>query len=265
MVSNVEFENKEIELPTGQISYLTGGTGPTLVWLHHSWGNPGELDVHAHLAEEFTLVIPDMPGWGGSARPLWARTVRDIAVLIQQFAGRLCEQSITLVGAGFGAYVAAEMVCMSECTLRNVVLIGPAGVKPDNDEIMDQMMFSHRRYIEESFRDQESYLNHFGEEPTAELRELWDHSREMTARVTWKPYMYNRRLPHLLRNVRKPMTLIWGAQDKVTPPTLQDQYRELIQHAEIHTVDAAGHVVEIEQPDAVAKLVIGSTKDAVVA
>ena len=79
------------------------------------------------------------------------------------------------------------------------------------------MMLSHRTYIEESFRDVETYTGYVGEEPPDEARQLWDFSRQMTARVTWKPYMFNRRLEPLLGDLQVPTLVVWGGKDNVVP------------------------------------------------
>lgn len=249
------FQAAELDLATGKISFLKGGEGPPLICLHHSWGSPGALELHQLLASDFSVYVPEMPGWGGSERPLWARTVRDIAIMVNQFAQNVSSDPYSLLGFGFGGYVAAEIACMSEKSLARLVLVGATGIQPVEGEIMDQMMYSHRQYIEESFRDRESYVSHIGEEPPQELRELWDHSREMTARVTWKPYMFNQRLPHLLKNVSTPTLLIRGEHDRVAPIDITRQYLESLTNANLTTVENAGHVVEIEQPETVRKLV----------
>ena len=255
MAESDQFTHAEIDLPTGKISYLRGGTGPLLICLHHSWGSPGVLALHENLAIEFDVLLPDMPGWGGSDRPIWARTVRDIAILVTHFARRVTETPYHLVGLGFGGYVAAEIASMSESTLASLALVGAVGIQPNEGEIMDQMMYSHRQYIEESFSDRDSYLSHFGEEPPQEMRDLWDHSREMTARVSWKPYMFNRRLGELLQNVLVQTSLIWGEHDKVVPLDVAQQYQGALKNSQIHIVKNAGHVVEIEAPDEVQNLI----------
>ena len=255
MASELTLDHHELELATGKVSYLQGGSGPTLLWLHHSWGNPGALAIHQTLAENFTVVVPDMPGWGGSERPLWARSVRDIAILISQFANQVCADSFTLVGAGMGGYVAAEIACANSNSIKRLVLIGPAGQQPNVGEIKDQMMLSHRQYIEESFLNKENYVQHFGEEPAGDVRELWDHSREMTARVTWKPYMFNRRLGELLKNVGIPTHLIWGTGDTVIPVSVSEQFSASLKNSKTHVIEAAGHLVEIEQPTQVANII----------
>ena len=248
-------DHHEVELATGKVSFLSGGNGPNLLWLHHSWGNPGELAVHQQLTNSFTVIVPDMPGWGGSERPLWARTVRDIAILLTQFADQVCEGEYVLVGAGFGGYIAAEMACTNRRALKHLVLIGSAGLQPEDGEIKDQMMLSHRRYIEESFGSPEQYIEHFGEEPVPELRELWDQAREMTARVSWKPYMFNRRLGELLKNMTTPTELIWGEKDSVIPASVADQFAQILPQSTTHIIDGNGHLVEIENPDTVATIV----------
>lgn len=255
MPDSDSFKPATLDLATGKISYLVGGEGPTLICLHHSWGSPGALELHQLLAEDFTVYIPDMPGWGGSERPLWARTVRDVAILMAQFGQRVSDGTYNLLGFGFGGYVAAEIASMSAQALDRLILVGAVGLQPRDDEIMDQMMYSHRQYIEESFRDRDSYIEHMGEEPPQELRELWDHSREMTARVSWKPYMFNQRLGHLLQNVDTPTLLINAEKDKVTPGDIAKQYQSALKNSQSVSIADAGHLVEIEQPSTVQELV----------
>ena len=250
------YTEHELDLPTGTIKYLTGGSGSPIVVFHHSWGSPGWLDFHAALAETHHVIVPDMPGWGGSARPVWARDPRDIAILMGHFIDRVTPDGATVVGLGFGGFVAAELATISSDRLHNLVLVGAAGLKPDEGEIADQMMVSHRQYIEDSFRDKEAYEAYLGaEEPPPEVSQLWDFSREMTARVTWKPYMFNRRLAPLLGNVETPTLIVWGDADHIVPRICADQYAEALPNARIETVADAGHVVELEQPAAFASLI----------
>src|SRR5438132_1689997 len=112
------------------IRVLEGGAGRPLVMLHHSTGNVGWAPVHAQLAESFRVLAVDMPGFGQSDRPDWAREPRDLAILLNRLLDKLELAEITLVGAGFGGWVAAEMATMTECRLSRLVLIGAAGLQP---------------------------------------------------------------------------------------------------------------------------------------
>jgi pimeloyl-ACP methyl ester carboxylesterase len=96
----------------------------------------------------------------------------------------------------------------------------------------------------------------FGIEPSKELLDLWDYSREMTARLTWKQWMWNLALPDLIRGVQTRTLLVWGAEDRVVPRDCADQYVQGFPNARLEIVDGAGHLVELEQPRVVAQLVI---------
>lgn len=256
MAESATYAEREVDLATGKIKLLEHGGGETVVVLHHSWGGPGWLPFHDALAQAGArVVVPDMPGWGGSARPAWAREPRDIAIIVARLIEALDLVGTTLVGLGFGGYVAAELATMDPSRLRALVLVGAAGLQPKDGEILDQMMLSHRAYIEQSFRSSDAYQAYMGEEPPDDVRELWDLSREMTARVTWKPYMFNRRLEPLLGVMHVPTLVVWGAADKVVPYACAEQYAAAIPNATISVVEDAGHVVELEQPERLAALV----------
>ena len=256
------YAEREIPLATGKVKLLeaTGESGESagkpIVVLHHSWGSPGWLPFHEQLAAAGRRVaVPDMPGWGGSERPVWAREPRDIAIVMGRVLNALDVRGATLLGLGFGGFVAAELAAMNPARLDALVLVGAAGLQPQQGEILDQMMLSHRKYIEESFANEDACVACIGEEPSDEMRDLWDFSREMTARVTWKPYMFNRRLEPLLGDMRLPTLLVWGRHDKVVPFECAERYQAAIPDATIEVVEDAGHVVELEQPERLAALV----------
>lgn len=255
MSSTDTHELLDVQLSTGTVKLLSGGCGDPIMFLHHSWGNPGWSSIHENLAQHFRVIVPDMPGWGGSERPMWARDTRDIAILVGRVIDTLEVEGVSIVGLGYGGFVAVELASMSPGRLNKLVLIGPAGLKPKEGDLLDQMLMAHRQYITDSFRDRDSYVSHFGEEPTPEMRELWDHSREMTARVSWKPYLFNRRLEPLIEDINIPTLLIWGEQDNVVPTSVSEQFSSAMGNASAVIVPNAGHVVEIEEPETVAQLI----------
>jgi len=77
----------------------------------------------------------------------------------------------------------------------------------------------------------------------------------MSFRIAWKPYMYSQTLPHLLGAVRAPTLVVWGDDDKVVPLSAGKTYAKALPNAKVEIVKACGHCVDMEQPDALAKLV----------
>lgn len=255
MTTTTAHSERTLELAGNKVRVLQGGDGAPVVVLHHSTGNVGWLPFYERLAERFAVTVPDMPGYGQSERPEWAREPRDLAILLNELLDRLELDQVTLVGLGFGGYVAAEMATMNQKRLNRLVLIGSAGLQPESGEIVDQMLVDFHEYVRAGFRSDEAYERVFGAQLDPAIKELWDFSREMTARLTWKPYMFNRRLQHTLREVRVPTLLIWGSEDQIVPPGCADQFARILPNARVELVDGAGHLVEYEEPDRIAGLI----------
>ena len=237
-----------IEVAGLALRYLKGGAGPPVVVLHHSTGNPGWIPFYERLADRASVYVPDMPGYGQSARAEWAREPRDLAILLLQALHRLGLESPTLVGLGFGGFVAAEMATMCQERIGRLVLVGAPGHQPREGEILDQMMVDFDEYVRAGFRDEDGFRKAFGDDARRTFKELWDYSREMTARLTWKPYMFNRRLAPLLREVRTPALILHGAEDAIVPVDVARQYAEALPNARLDVVPNGGHLVEYEDP-----------------
>ena len=59
----------ECEVADVRIHCLSAGSGPDVVYLHHSFGNPGWHDLLADLAADHRVHAPDLPGYCASTRP----------------------------------------------------------------------------------------------------------------------------------------------------------------------------------------------------
>ncbi len=257
MAEREAYREQSVELRSGKLRLLCGGAGDAAVLLHHSTGSPGWTPFHEELSRRFTVAAPDLPGYGQSPRPEWARDARDLAIVIGRVIERLALEDVTLIGLGFGGFVAAELATQNPSRLATLALVGAAGVRPEHGEILDQMLISHEEYVAAGFRDRAAHDAVFGEKPAAELMQLWDLSREMTARVAWKPYMWSPRLAPLLPDLQVPTLVVHGEQDRVVPPDVGEQYARLIPGARLERMAGAGHLVELEEPARVAELIAG--------
>jgi pimeloyl-ACP methyl ester carboxylesterase len=245
---------EDVEVAGLRIRVTSRGSGPPVFVLHHSTG-PFWTPFYDVLAQTCTVSAPDMPGFGRSERPTAARSPRDVAILCLQLLDVLAAGPVHLVGLGLGGWVAAEMATMHQQGVETLTLVGAAGIKPRVGQIHDPMMAGWIDYARLSFRNQESFDEIIGSDPPPELIELWDHSREMTARITWRPWMWSGTLPSFLLGVRTPTLVVWGDSDRVVPLDCAEQYARILPDAQLELVEAAGHAVDLERPDELAALV----------
>src|SRR3984893_6924386 len=244
-----------VELGEVKLHLARAGSGRPVVILHHDTGTPEQLDFYDTLARRFEVIVPHHPGYGRSERPQWLRSVRDIAVTYQWLLADLGADSASLIGLGFGGGIAAEMATMAPREFHRLVLVGAMGIKPPQGDILDQAIVSYLDYARAGFHDQQAFARIFGDVTTDQLVE-WDLNREMTFRIAWKPYMYNPTLPHLLGGVKSPSLVAWGRRDRIVPPECAGADARALPQSRLAVIEGAGHFIDMEQPEALAKLVI---------
>jgi pimeloyl-ACP methyl ester carboxylesterase len=236
-----------------------GGQGEPLLVLHGAGGSRGFTRAFTALAERHTVWMPTHPGFGASGDADWMEGIDDLARFYLWFidAARLGRPHV--LGHSIGGWTAAEMAAMSPGSLGRLVLVAPAGLKPERGEILDVFYTPLAQLRDLTMHDPTSipeWQELFGRPPTPAELEIVQRNREMTARLTWKPYMHNPRLPHFLPRVTNPVLIVWGREDRIVPVVCGEQYRGRLPDARLHVLERCGHVPPVEQPDAFARLVL---------
>jgi pimeloyl-ACP methyl ester carboxylesterase len=254
MAGETAWTETQLDLAGGKVHLARAGSGRPVLVLHHDTGSPARLDFYDRLAQRFDVLVPHHPGYGGSERPEWLRNVRDVATIYQWMLSDLGIERTSLIGLGFGGWIAAEMATMAPGAFHRLVLVGAMGVKPPEGDIFDQAIVSYVDYARAGFHDPAAFARIYGEVSTDQLVE-WDLAREMSFRIAWKPYMYNQSLPQLLGGIKAPALVVWGDDDKVVPRSAGELYAAGIPRARFEIVGQSGHCVDMEQPEALARLV----------
>ncbi len=254
--SALAWTTEDVRVAGSSVRLRTAGHGAPLLLLHHDIGTPEQLPFYEALAARFTLLLPSHPGYDGSERPAFMRSVRDVAVTYQALLAQRALTDVALVGLGFGGWIAAEMATMSPRAFRRLVLVGAMGIKPAQGEILDQALVSYIDYVRAGFEDQRAFDRLFTPDPPTAQLEQWDLNREMTFRIAWKPYMYNPTLSPLLGGVQTEALIVWGRRDLIVPVEAGEQYARALPRSRLSVVEGAGHFIEMEQPEALARLIV---------
>jgi len=258
VTTSTAVREERVEVAGCPITVRVAGRGDPLVLLPRENIDPAGLPFAERLAERFTVYTPILPGYHGSAVECWSwlDNVRDLAITQRQWIDALDLDRVTLVGLGFGGWVAAEMASMSNRQLHRLVLVGAMGIQPRHGEIYDQFLVSTELYARRAFHHKENFERLFTEAPQFEQLEAWETDREMSSRLAWKPYMYNRSLHRLLASCRVPSLVVWGAEDQVVPVECAALYAGALGDAPTRVIESCGHAVEAEEPQRLADAII---------
>lgn len=260
MTTTGHYTETMIEVANVQLQLRQGGAGAPLLILHGELGVPGWLPAYELLAEHFTVYVPSLPGFGRSARPDWLLSVRDMAAWVSWFARALpLPQPLSVLGCSMGGWLAAEIATVHASLFKKMVLVGAAGLKPDDGDIWDYFVHAPRDAFRQAFYDPEhspAYAQYYGASWTPEDELQAEGDREMASRLLWKPYMRSHTLSALLGGVATPTLLVWGREDAIVPLSAGRLYARAIPGAALQIIERCGHLPEMEKPEEFARLVL---------
>jgi len=232
-----------------------GNQGPPLVFIHGAGGSrlhwPPAL---RRLAARHTLAV-DLPGHGQSPT--------EDETSIDGYAGRLgawrevaAVPRPVLVGHSMGSAVALASALRAPSTLAGLVLLGAGARLRINPTLLENAGRP------ESFAAIVEQILQWSFAPQAEPR-LVELARARM--IETGPTILARDLRACqafdvsarLAEIRLPTLIIVGTSDRMTPPRLSEELQAGIAGACLERVEGAGHMVMLEQPEDVARFLVG--------
>ncbi|HSF31471.1 MAG TPA: alpha/beta hydrolase [Candidatus Tectomicrobia bacterium] len=251
MLVTPDHTDELLQVAGTHMQVLKGGVGEPLLLLHGAGGNPGWLAYHRALSQQFTVYAPSHPGYDRSSRPDWISSMNDMAHFYRQFIDELGVTPVQLMGFSMGGWLAAEIVAMCPSSVKSLVLVDAAGIKPEVGEIAEILMVSQdvvkklRFYDPTQVPDYDAMVNR---QLTPEEEAVQWRNREMTSRLCWKPYFHNPKLPAYLSGVKVPTLIIWGKYDAIIPLNCGELYQQALSNSRLHVIDRCGHSPALEKP-----------------
>jgi len=91
-------QSTELRVQDVTISLHRAGHGPTVLFLHGAGGVPQWLPFFDALAERYEILVPEHPGFGGSADPSWIQSMSDLAMFYLDLIEEAGLDRIHLIG-----------------------------------------------------------------------------------------------------------------------------------------------------------------------
>ena len=122
-------EERFADLKGVRVRYYVGGDGPPLVLVHGLGGAAANWTLLAPaLARRHRLLVPDLPGHGGSSPLAAAPTLNPYADAVAALADLEGLAPAPVVGHSMGGVIALRLALRRPAAVRAVVLAAPAGI-----------------------------------------------------------------------------------------------------------------------------------------
>jgi pimeloyl-ACP methyl ester carboxylesterase len=274
MAQKVEPVAKDATVFTYKIHYLEAGRGAPVILLHGSGGEGARwMPTIQALAPDFRVIAPDQIGWGASDKPLTIYHGGVFAEFLARFMREIGIAKAALVGQSMGAGVALQMAVKYPQLVERMVLVNGGGFISPNDpppaalasEASGQRGHSisppdwHARQIANAgtLAESREYLQKMYYNHALITDELVEHNLILRLRSAYTAESVQtanaRGLGNLteeeVRGIKVPTLLVWGANDKLSPPANADKLNAAIAGSRKLLIDKAGHYPFIEHPD----------------
>jgi pimeloyl-ACP methyl ester carboxylesterase len=245
---------------TGPTVWRRWGQGPPLVLLHGASGSWTHWirNIPA-LATRFTVIVPDMPGFGDSGPPPEPPTVEAVAGLLVTGLDVVLPPSdeLALAGFSFGGIVAGVVAARLGRRVRTLVLVGPGGLAVPYGPRPDLLAIEATMSPDEILRRQRANLAALMLADVASadpLAVVVHHDNLARARFRSGGIPTSDALSRALPAVRARITGIWGSRDVYVGEHMDARRRALAAwqpDLDFRVIEGAGHWVIYEAADAV--------------
>jgi len=240
------------------VGYRRGGTGPPLVLLHGAYEDSRFwVRQLADLSDEFTVVAPDVPGFGSSDDPPETWTAAEYGDCLAGFLDVLGLRRPIVLGLSFGSVLALALYRQRPDAVGALVLAsayaGWAGSLPPEE--VQRRLAQVRRELE---LPPEQILPTWL--PTLLTPQASPHLVDLVAAMMRDFHPAGMRaalhgmgevdLRRVLPTIAVPTLLLYGDADVRSPVSVAEDLHARIPTSTLVVIPGAPHLANLEQPDA---------------
>jgi pimeloyl-ACP methyl ester carboxylesterase len=227
-------------------SYIDEGEGEVLLLLHGLMGSLSNWDgVVNQFKSKYRVLIPILPIYD---MPLITTGVKSLSKFVHKFIKFKKLSNITVLGNSLGGHVALVYVLAHPENIKAMVLTGSSGLY----ENAFGGSFPRRESID-FVREKVQYTFYDPAIATDELvndvYKLVNDRHSVIRLLAMAKSAIRHNMKKDLHKMNMPVCLIWGKDDKITPPEVAIEFNELLPNAELHWLDKCGHAPMMERPE----------------
>ena len=228
-----------------RIRYQEAGTGEPLVSLHGAGGLRLSRS-HALLAEQYRVIVFEVPGFGQSPANERSQSMPDLARTMAQAVTNLGFERFNLMGNSFGGTLALWLAVQQPERIEALVLVAPAAIRPEG-EILPQALSPEERRAR-------LYAHPERQAPVLPLDPAIIAKQQALVRRLLGPAR-DAALESRMPDLHVPVLVLFGTKDRMIPPEMGRLYCEKLPNCHLILVYDAGHAVDADRPEAFVSVV----------
>lgn len=235
-------------------SYQISGEGRTLVLLH-GWGDraAGLKNIVNELSKRFKIIVPDLPGFGGSQVPATAWGLTDYAKFVADFLQKINAGKVyAFIGHSNGGAVAIRGLGQNILTADKLVLLASSGIRGTHrtrNYALRLVTKSGKVMTAPLPKTTKQNLKKWVYQTVGSDMLVAENLQETFKKVVSDDVQTD------AKNTKSPTLIIYGDNDTATPPSYGKLFNQSIKNSQLEIIDGAGHFVHLDKPKETSKLI----------
>ena len=237
-----------------QVTVTERGEGRPVLLLHGGAGPDSVAGFADQLADRFSyrVLVPVHPGFGGTERPAPVDSIRKLADVYRALLDELDLTDVIVAGNSIGGWIAAELALAAPDRVGSLFLIDAVGLASADHPVIDFYSLDFAQVAKLSWANPEGHVIDPAAMSDAQ-RVIMAGNRE-ALQVYGGQTMTDFGLAARLAGLTVPARVIWGEADGIVTPAYGKEFAAAIPGAGFSLVPRAGHLPQLESPEAVLSL-----------
>lgn len=222
------------------------GKEKTLLLLHGLFGALSNFKtIIDHFSNKMNVVVPLLPIF---ELPLRKLSVTGLVDHVSQFVRFKNYKSVNLVGNSLGGHVAILFALERPDILRSMTLTGSSGLF---EAALGSTFPKRGNYDFVQKKTETTFYD-----PSVASKDLVDevydivNDRNKAIRViAIAKSAIRHNIGDRLNQIKRPVLLVWGKNDTITPAFVGEKFQELLPDSRLHLLDQCGHAPMMEHPE----------------
>ncbi len=230
----------------GKYRYTESGEGTPIIVLHGLMGGLGNFNgVLKHYPKKgYRVLIPELPIYD---LPLLRTNVKSFAKFVEGFITHKRLENVILLGNSLGGHVGLLHTKLYPKKVKALVITGSSGLYEsamgDGYPKRGDYEFIKKK-AQDVFYDPEIATKEIVDEVYETVNNRLKLVKTLAIAKSAIRHNMSKDLPHM----HTPTCIIWGKNDKVTPPNVAEEFHNLLPNSELFWIKKCGHAPMMEHP-----------------
>jgi pimeloyl-ACP methyl ester carboxylesterase len=234
-------------------SYSRVGKGKQVLLLHGWADTSASWQAFANeLAKHYEVIVPDLPGFGGTQRPTDTWGLNGYAEFVTKFVKKLALKPYCIIGHSNGGGIAIRGLASGELAAEKLVLLASAGIRTERSGQKTALKLATKtgKMLAKPLptRLQRKLRSKLYQRVGSDML-VAENMQETFKKVVGDDVQSD------ARRLATPTLLVYGQQDTATQVRYGMLLHELIEGSTLEVIPEVGHFLHLENKEGVVQLV----------